>query len=113
MLGKRERTDRQRIYKDVVMLERKDNKLHKPRHVGTAVLVLSKVIMYNFHSNYIIENFPDAKLLFALKDNEWFDFSNYPPDHYNFNESKKLIPGFFKDEFGGNIYRRLRLERNH
>ena len=122
MLGKKEKTDKWRIYNEnlaAVMLERKEVKLNKPRYVGTAILGLSKVVMYNFHYNYIMENFPGAKLLFTdtdsfcywlptnkdiykeIKENEWFDFSNYSPDHPNFNENKKLIPGFFKDEFGG------------
>ena len=104
MLGKKEKTDKWRIYNEnlaAVMLERKEVKLNKPRYVGTAILGLSKVVMYNFHYNYIMENFPGAKLLFTdtdsfcywlptkkdiykeIKVNEWFDFSNYSPDHPN------------------------------
>ena len=33
--------------------------------MGTAILGLSKIVMYNFHYNYIMENFPGAKLLFT------------------------------------------------
>jgi hypothetical protein len=123
-LGKNERTAGWRIYNQnlaAVMLERKEVKLNKPRYVGTAILGLSKVVMYNFHYKYMMREYPRTKLLFTdtdsfcyhietnkdiykeIKDNEWFDFSNYPPEHPNFNESKKLIPGFFKDEFGGNF----------
>ena len=29
------------------------------------------------------------------------DFSNYPPEHDNYNKDKHLMPGFFKDENGG------------
>lgn len=28
------------------------------------------------------------------------DFSNYSPDHENYNIDKHLIPGYFKDENG-------------
>ena len=33
--------------------------------------------------------------------NTWFDFSNYPPNHANFdNKINHLKPGVFKDETG-------------
>ena len=32
---------------------------------------------------------------------EWFDFSNYPEDHPNYDTSNHLVPGKFKDEMGG------------
>ena len=32
-----------------------------------------------------------------------FDFSNYSPDHPNFDLSNKLVPGKFKDEMGGKL----------
>ena len=28
------------------------------------------------------------------------DFSNYSPDHKNYNKDKHLVPGYFKDENG-------------
>ena len=28
------------------------------------------------------------------------DFSNYPPEHKNYNKEKHLVPGYFKDENG-------------
>ena len=43
----------------------------------------------------------DRDIYKDIKGNNWFDFSNYDTSHPNFDESKKLIPGFFKDEFGG------------
>ena len=75
--------------------------------------------MYDFHYKYILPKFPCANLLFTdidsfcykipvdtniyqdIKGNQWFDFSNYPKDHPNFDVSKKLKPGFFKDLMGG------------
>ena len=38
----------------------------------------------------------------AIKDSELFDFSNFPIDHPNFNESNKMVPGMFKDECPNN-----------
>merc|ERR1711895_236149 len=75
--------------------------------------------MYNFHYKYIMKDYPNAQLLFSdtdsfcyyieadrdiykdIKVNQWYDFSNYVEIHTNFDDSKKLIPGYFKDEFGG------------
>ena len=95
-------------------------KLDKPRYIGFCVLELSKLIMYKFHYDYILENFPKTRVLFTDTDsfcyhiktekdvyevikgnNTWFDFSNYPPNHANFdNKINHLKPGVFKDETG-------------
>ena len=32
---------------------------------------------------------------------DFMDFSNYAPDHPNYNTDNQLVPGFFKDEYGG------------
>ena len=90
--------------------------------MGTAVLGLSKHIIYDFHYNYVMKDYPKAKLLFTdtdsfcyliepdnvvykdIKGNEWIDFSNYVEVHNNFNDSKELISGFFKDEFWGTFH---------
>ena len=95
-------------------------KLDKPRYIGLCVLELSKLIMYKFHYDYILPQFPKTKLLFTdtdsfcyhiktkqdvyevIKGNStWFDFSNYPANHTNFdNKINHLKPGVFKDETG-------------
>ena len=95
-------------------------KLDKPRYIGFCVLELSKLIMYKFHYDYILPQFPKTKLLFTDTDsfcyhiktkedvyevikgnNTWFDFSNYPTNHTNFdNKINHLKPGVFKDETG-------------
>ena len=97
--------------------------LNKPRYVGMSVLALSKTIMYDFHYNFVLPNFPGTKLSFTdtdsfcywiphptniydkLKeldtDHKWMDFSNYPKDHPNYYDGNKLIPGKFKDETSG------------
>ena len=94
--------------------------MNKPRYIGQAILDISKTIMYKFHYDFIMKNFSEAVLLFTDTDSfcyfipteediytyirgntRWFDFSNYPQNHPNFDMSNYLIPGMFKDEFGG------------
>ena len=121
-LSKKENCDGWRIYNEnlaAVVMKRNVVTLNKPRYIGTAVLGMSKEIMYDFHYNYIKKDYPNAELLFTdtdsfcykieadrdiykdIKGNQWYDFSNYDENHTNFDDSKKLIPGYFKDEFGG------------
>ena len=100
-------------------LRRQVVKLNKPRYVGMSILSLSKLVMYEFHYNFILPKYPNVKLLFTdtdsfcywiptssniykdLKGNEWMDFSNYESNHPNFDMKFHLIPGKFKDETGG------------
>ena len=97
-------------------MERRKVKLNKPRFIASAILALSKILMYDFHYNYMMKNFEGSKLLFTdtdsfcysipdvedvyakMKDNEWFDFSNLPREHANYDEENKRVPGKFKDE---------------
>ena len=92
--------------------------LSKPFYVGFTALELSKWLMYDFHYNFIKNNF-DAEFLFTDTDNlayeiksenvyeeffQWknlFDFSNYPKDSKVFFETNKKVIGKMKDEFGG------------
>ena len=92
--------------------------LSKPFYVGFTALELSKWLMYDFHYNFIKNNF-DAEFLFTDTDNlayeiksenvyekffKWknlFDFSNYPKDSKVFFETNKKVIGKMKDEFGG------------
>ena len=71
--------------------------LNKPIYVGFSILELSKLLMYQFHYNYVLETF-NAKLLFTgtdslvyeikdsnvydqcFKDKHLFDFRGYPKD---------------------------------
>merc|ERR1711954_468602 len=38
----------------------------------------------------------------AIKDSGWFDFSNFPKDHPNYDMTNKMVPGKFKDECPNN-----------
>jgi hypothetical protein len=95
--------------------------LNKPRYIGMCILELSKLVMYRFHYEFIMPKFPGAKLMFTDTDSfcywipsktdiyeefkgnqEWFDFSNYPIDHPNFDyDVNNLVPGKMKDEMEG------------
>ena len=76
--------------------------LNKPRYIGSAILALSKTVMYDLHYSYMMKKFENCKLLFtdtgyfcysipdvkdvyaAIKDSDWFDFLDFPKDHPNF-----------------------------
>merc|ERR1711873_293433 len=91
------------------------------RYIGMCILDISKIVMYRFHYDYMMKKFPGAKLLFTdtdsfcywiptesniyedIKGEDWFDFSNYPQDHPNYDTINKLVPGKFKDEMGGTV----------
>ena len=94
--------------------------LNRLAFVGMCILNLSKMLMYNFHYNYIKRRYGDrAKLLFTDTDsftyeietedvykdfgmtNTMFDNSDYPENSpYYCNANKKVI-GKFKDEACG------------
>ena len=70
-LMKKEKCSGWTIYSEnlaAVLMNRNAVTLNKPRYVGTAVLGLSKHIMYDFHYNYVMKDYPKAKLLFTDTD---------------------------------------------
>ena len=99
--------------------------LNRPAYVGMCILDLSKVLMYNFHYNYIKKKYGNrARCLFTdtdsltyeieaedvykdfWNDKDWndkdmFDNSDYPENSpYHCNANKKVM-GKFKDEACG------------
>lgn len=92
-------------------------KLNKPFSIGMSILDLSKLFMYDFHYNVIKRVFGSRvcllytdtdSLLYEIQSEDvyaelshikdYFDFSNYPLDHFLYSEENKRIPGAFKDE---------------
>ena len=94
--------------------------LNKPIYAGFSILDLSKLLMYEFHYNYIKRKF-NANLLFTdtdsliyeietkdvykdfYTDKNLFDFSDYPQDSKFFDLVNKKVIGKMKDEFKGKI----------
>ena len=92
--------------------------LNNPIYVGFCILELSKLLMYKFHYDYVLNTF-DAKLLFTdtdslayeikdkevyeqcFKDKELFDFSGYSKNSVYCDSSNKKVLGKMKDEFNG------------
>ena len=98
-------------------------KFDKPIYVGICILDLSKVLMYDFHYNYIIKKYgSNQKLLFTdtdslayeIKTDDFykdigndveskFDTSGYPSNHVSGIKTgcNKKVIGMMKDECGG------------
>ena len=94
--------------------------LNRPAYVGMCILDLSKMLMYDFHYNYIKKKYDNrARLLLTdtgsltyeievedvykdfWNDKDMFDNSDYPENSpYHCNANKKVI-GKFKDEVCG------------
>ena len=98
------------------------NPLDKPIYVGFSVLDLSKILMYDYHYNYIKRKF-DAQLFFTdigrlvyeiktddvyedfYEDKNLFDFSDYTEDSKFFDLVNKKVIGKIEDELKGKIIR--------
>ena len=96
--------------------------LNKPIYIGTCILDLSKLLMYDFHYNFIKVKYGDKVILlitdtdslyyFILTEDVYEDFDNYrdlfdnsdydKSSKYYFETNKKVI-GKMKDESAGNI----------
>ena len=91
--------------------------LNRPAYLGMYILDLSKVLMYDFHYNYIKNKYgKNSKLLFTdtdsltyeietedvyqdfWNDKDKFDNSDYPESSPFFNKVNKKVIGKFKDE---------------
>ena len=99
--------------------------LSKPVYLGASILDLSKILMYDFHYDYVVPKYCNrAQLLFTETDSlcyelwtddffqdiapdveTMFDTSNFPKEHPSgilTGKNKKVI-GLFKEENGGEI----------
>ena len=92
--------------------------LKKRISVGFSILELSKLLMYQFHYDYVLRTF-NVKLLFTdtdslvyeikdgnvynqcFKDKHLFDFSGYPKDSAYYDILNKKVLGKMKDESDG------------
>lgn len=109
---------------DLVEVENKKVKLllNKPVYIGQTILDLSKLVIYDFHYNFMKHLYEDnIKLLFTdtdclmyeietpnlnediVKYNSMFDLSNYPVDHPLHDDANKKIVLKFKNETAGNL----------
>ena len=99
-------------------------KMNKPVYLGQAILDLSKIIMYEFHYDYMKKKYneKDLKLLYMdtdslvynIKTEDFykdiaedvetrFDTSGYEPERPLPIEKNKKVIGLMKDELGGKI----------
>ena len=114
------------INDDTLAMLKSKNKLllNKPIQVGFAILELSKLLLYEFHYDYIKNKFGEnVDLVYSDTDslvydirtedlyadikpdlNTWFDTSAYPKDNiFGFPQVNKKVIGKFSDEMKGNI----------
>ena len=101
----------------VVNCKKKVLTLNKPIYIVFCILELSKLLMYRFHYDYVLQTF-DVKLLFTdtdsyeikgsnvyeqcFKDKELFDFSGYDKNSVYYCDTNKKVLGKMKDEFNRN-----------
>ena len=92
--------------------------LNKPIFIGSVVLDESKLLMYNFHYNFMLKKFKreNIDLLFTDTDSlcyhiknedpymimyrnkEYFDLANYPKEHFLFDKTNNKVIGKMKNE---------------
>ena len=95
-------------------------KLNKSAYIGLCIKELSKLLMYEFHYDYIKNTYDNKSkplfrhthsLMYEIKtedvqedfssDKEMFDFSNYSTKSKYHDQSYKLVIGKIKDGTGG------------
>ena len=100
-----------------VHMNKKEIKLDKPIINGFIILELSKYLMYDFYYNVLKKRYGDKiKLLMTdtdslcveietddvyedmVKQKEYYDFSEYPKNHFLYSTENQAVVGKFKDE---------------
>jgi hypothetical protein len=103
-----------------VHMAKKEVKLIKPTYVGMTILDLSKMFMFTFHYDKILQRYgKKAKLLMTdtdsliyhietsdiyediIDDLDSYDTSDYPPSHPAYSVANKKVLGKMKDEYNG------------
>ena len=106
-----------------VSLQKLTSKIDKPTYVGFAVLEYAKLLMYEFHYNHVLKQWPGKahlvmtdtdSLLYEIETDdvyediqnnpglrEWMDTSNYPTDHPLHSRDNEMVIGKMKDECAG------------
>ena len=101
--------------------------LNKPIYMGMSILDYSKIHMYSFYydvlkpkyqnniklvyidiDNYVIKIEIDNIYEDFKEINKYMDFSDYPPEHPNYDKTNKKVLGNFKDEMNGKITTRFK-----
>ena len=94
--------------------------LNKPAYLGMSILEFRKVLMYEFHYDYIKNKYGNSSrllfrdtdsLMYEIKsedgyenfssDKELFDISNYSTNSKYYDNSNKLVVGKMKDKTAG------------
>ena len=111
------------LHEDLVIIQSlvSNLELNKPIYIGFSVLELSKLLMYKFHYEKMLKRYKDINLCFTdtdsllyevftndiyrdmLSDQNDYDFSDYPPNHFLYSNKNKKKIGKFKDELNGVI----------
>jgi hypothetical protein len=114
-------------YVVAVHMKKRKILLNKPIAVGFTILDLAKLKMYQFYYLYLKVKYPDNRLKllatdtdsFILEvetedifqdiynDNELFDTSNFPKDHYLYTTTNKCVIGKMKSELSNIIINRF------
>ena len=106
----------------VVIHEKKELlALNKPIYIGCVVLELSKLAMYEFYYDFLIQKCENVKLLYMdtdsfiievigehfddimLENKEYFDLSNSPKNSKYHTDDNQNVPGKMKYEYGGKV----------
>ena len=109
-----------------VSLQKVVCEIDKPMYIGFSVLELSKLLMYEFHYDWVLKQYPREKvhLLFTDTDSlvyeietedifkdmtataansDRFDFSNYAKESEFYNAKNQMVVGKMKDEAEAHI----------